>query len=72
MSREALKKARKNKSMTQREVADFLGISLRYYLQIEAGKRTGDFKIWDCLEDLLGVHQRQLRSISDGGQADSQ
>lgn len=72
--REILKNARKSKGMTQQEVADCLGISLRYYQNIEAGKRTGDFEIWDCLEDLFNIHQRKLREISENhhGQANSQ
>lgn len=48
--------------MTQQQVADHLGISLRYYQKIEEGSRTGDFQIWDDLEDLFGIHQRVLRS----------
>lgn len=64
--RAALKKAREDAGMTQQAVVDYLGISLRYYQQIEAGDRTGDFEIWDALEDLFGVHQRKLRSV--GGQ----
>lgn len=56
-----LKNARKEKGLTQQQVADQIGISLRYYKQIEAGQRTGDFEIWDNLEDLLNVHQRVLR-----------
>lgn len=63
--RENLRKARKSKNMTQQVVADYLGISLRYYQNIEAGSRTGDFAIWDCLEDLFNIHQRTLREISD-------
>lgn len=47
--------------MTQQHVADYLGISLRYYCHIEAGTRTGDFQIWDDLEDLFSIHQRVLR-----------
>ena len=50
--------------MTQQAMADKLGISLRYYQQIEAGDRTGDFEIWDALEDFIGAHQRILREIS--------
>jgi len=49
--------------MTQKQVAEYLGISERYYKQIEAGQRTGDFTIWDALEDLFNVHQRKLREI---------
>lgn len=59
--REKLKAARQAKGMTQQQIADALEISLRYYQQIEAGDRTGDFQIWDALEDLTGIHQRKLR-----------
>lgn len=41
--RENLRKARKAAGLTQQAMADKLGISLRYYQQIEAGDRTGDF-----------------------------
>ena len=59
--RENLKKARNDKGMTQQAVADYLGISLVYYQKIEQGTRTGDFEIWDSLEDLFSIHQRILR-----------
>lgn len=58
-----LKKARQEAGMTQQQVADHLKITLVYYQKIEAGSRTGDFEIWDCLEDLFSVHQRKLREI---------
>ena len=61
--RSNLKNARKTKRMTQQEVADYLGIDLRYYQKIESGDRTGDFEIWDNLEDLFAIHQRILREI---------
>lgn len=63
--RKNLKEARHKAGMTQQQMADYLHISGRYYKQIEAGNRTGDFSIWDSLEDLLGVHQRKLREISE-------
>lgn len=62
--RETLRKARKEKGLTQQQVADQLGISLRYYQSIESGNRTGDFTLWDTLEDITGIHQRILREIS--------
>ncbi|MEL4860516.1 helix-turn-helix transcriptional regulator [Pseudoflavonifractor phocaeensis] len=62
--RENLKNARKAKGMTQQAMADKLGISLRYYQQIEAGDRTGDFEIWDSLEDFTEIHQRILRETN--------
>ncbi len=49
--------------MTQKQVAEYLKISERYYKQIESGQRTGDFTLWDMLEDLFAIHQRQLRKI---------
>lgn len=63
MPRNNLKEARQKAGMTQKQVAEYLGISERYYKQIEAGQRTGDFTLWDMLEDLFEVHQRQLRKI---------
>lgn len=49
--------------MTQQEVADELNITLVYYQKIEDGSRTGNFELWDKLEDLFNVHQRKLREI---------
>lgn len=64
--RAVLKQARIDKGMTQQEVADSLGISVRYYQRIEAGERTGDFEMWDTLEDMFGTHQRDLRRMGSG------
>lgn len=61
--RQNLKEARQKAGMTQQQVADYLGVSLVYYQKIEQGTRTGDFEIWDSLEDLFNLHQRQLRKI---------
>ena len=62
--RRNLKEARKAAGMTQQQVADKLNISLVYYQKIKQGTRTGDFDIWDALEDLFNIHQRKLREIS--------
>ena len=56
-----LKQARLKKRLTQKQVADVLGISLRMYVAIEGGKRTGNVRTWDRLQDLLGLDQRTLR-----------
>lgn len=61
--RKNLKEARQRAGMTQQQVADCLEISLVYYQKIEQGSRTGDFEIWDSLEDIFNVHQRKLREI---------
>ncbi len=63
--RKNLKEARKAAGMTQQQMAEKVGISLRYYQNIEAGSRTGDFEIWDTMEDITGIHQRKLREISE-------
>ena len=64
MLRKNLQAARKAAGLTQQAMADKLGISLRYYPQIEAGHRTGAFEIWDALEDLTGIHPRTLRALA--------
>ena len=67
MAREVLKAARRGAGMTQQQVADRLGVSLRYYQSIEAGDFTGGIPLWDKLEDLFSVHQRKLRRCDPGG-----
>ena len=61
--RKQLKEARMRAGLTQQQMAEKLDISLVYYQMIEAGERTGDFTIWDRLEDITGIHQRILREI---------
>ena len=61
--RKNLKEARQKAGITQQQVADHLGISLVYYQKIEQGSRTGDFELWDNLEDLFNLHQRELRKM---------
>ena len=62
--RQNLKEARQKAGMTQKQVAEYLGITEIGYRQIESGKRTGTIQTWDKLEDLFNVHQRKLREIS--------
>jgi len=64
-SRLILKSARQKAGMTQQKVADYLHTEIRYYKQIESGERLGSIKIWDALEDLFAIHQRELRKISE-------
>lgn len=60
-----LKEARQKAGMTQQQMADYLHTDVRYYKQIEYGERLGSIAIWDALEDLLFIHQRKLREISE-------
>ena len=62
--RNNLKQARLSAVLTQQQLADKIHISLGYYQKIEAGDRTGEFCIWDTLEEITGIHQRILREIS--------
>lgn len=63
--RENLQNARKRMGLTQQQMADKVGLTLRHYQKIEYADINGSFAVWDALEDLLGVHQRKLREISD-------
>lgn len=67
MAREVLKGARSAAGMTQQQVADHLGVSLRHYCRIESGEVMGKILMWDDLEDLFGVNQRELRRLDPGG-----
>ena len=63
--RKNLKEARQRAGMTQQQVADYLGIGIRYYKAIESGEKLGGIEFWDKLEDLFAIHQRKLREISE-------
>lgn len=65
MERKNLKEARRAAGLTQQQMADRLGISLRYYKYIESGKVMGSIWMWDKLEDITGIHQRKLRETSE-------
>ena len=59
--RKNLKEARQKAGMTQKNVAEYLGMTERAFQYIEAGQRMGKIEHWDKLEDLFNVHQRILR-----------
>ena len=59
--RQLLKSSRISARFTQKYVAERIGISLRMYAAIENGEREGKGHIWDALEALFGIPQRQLR-----------
>lgn len=64
--RERLRQARLDKGMTQKQVAEYLGISERYYKAVEYGEKIGAVELWDALEDLFIIHQRVLREMHPG------
>ncbi len=61
--RKNLKEARQKAGMTQKEVAEYLGITIRAYQQIEAGEYQGKIEHWDRLETLFNIHQKKLREL---------
>ena len=65
LMRKNLKKARRSAGLTQQQIADKIGITLRHYQKIEYAETLGSISIWDSLEDLLGIHQRKLREIQE-------
>lgn len=67
--RKNLKEARLKEGMTQQQMADRLDVGLRHYQKIEAGDTMGSFEIWDALEDILKIHQRKLREITNNRHA---
>lgn len=61
--RKNLKEARQKAGLTQQEVAEKLGITVRMYQRIESGNALGKITHWDKLEDLFNVPQRRLREM---------
>jgi DNA-binding XRE family transcriptional regulator len=59
--RRNLQDARRKKGLTQRAIAQIIGTSYHNYRHIEYERHNGGVKLWDKLEDLLGVPQRKLR-----------
>ncbi len=56
-----LRQARLAKGLTVEQVAEYLGIAINSYKNIEWGYRNTKPDNWDKLEDILGTPQRQLR-----------
>lgn len=68
--RQTLKLARKaynGKGITQKETALLIGISESMYRAVENGAREGRGRMWDALETLFGIPQRQLRGAYPAG-----
>ena len=60
MKRENLIKARKNKSLTQKHLAQQLNISERHYQNLEYGKFNPSIKTALRLSEILGVTVNEL------------
>lgn len=62
---ERLKKARKQKRLTQREVAEYLGIATHSYQNYEGGQRQPDFEALVVIADYLEVTTDYLLGRAD-------
>lgn len=60
-----LHKYRIERGLTQKDVADYLGIAVNSYQRLEYGTRIGSIHIWDKLEDFFQIPQRELRRPFD-------
>lgn len=58
-----LRKYRLERGWTLEHVAKQIGVTKTAIHDLEVGKRIGSVPVWDALEDLFGVPQRQLRAI---------
>lgn len=65
--REMLKTLRRKNGLTQRELADAIGISRQSYSDLEAGSKAGisDEQV-DGLADMLGCTPQELNRILTG------
>ena len=44
-----------------KQVSEHLNVTIRSYQRIESGEMLGSIRIWDALEDLFRIPQRELR-----------
>jgi transcriptional regulator with XRE-family HTH domain len=58
-----LKKIRIEHNLTQRQLADKVGLEQSQISNLETGRRLGSVTIWDRLEKVLNVDQRTLRQV---------
>jgi len=63
--RSVLKNKRLEKSLTQQQVANVLGITLRMYQYIEAGKAEGKLTHWLQLEKILNTPISKLSGVKE-------
>ncbi|HEN6441229.1 TPA: helix-turn-helix transcriptional regulator [Streptococcus agalactiae] len=66
MLKEKLKQARKNIGLTQKEVAEKLGIAQQQYARWEQGQRKPKYETLEKLAEVFGTTTDALRGRDDG------
>ena len=51
--------------LTQREVADFAGISLRYYCELEKGQKNPTLKVVHAIAEAYGLKPYELLKLME-------
>ena len=66
MNHQSIKTLRVNNNATQKEIADFCGISIKTYQRIESGQRKGDVAFWRKLAAFYSTTiDDLLRQVAD-------
>lgn len=60
-----LKELRLMLKITQEQISDYLGISVRQYRYIESGARKPSYEVLCKLEDLFQMSHRELLSVDN-------
>lgn len=63
MVRKELKKMRIDKELSQKEMAEKLGISAGSYCLIESGQRYCNLKTWVKIKDILNIPNERMWDI---------
>ncbi|WP_449456576.1 helix-turn-helix transcriptional regulator [Streptococcus suis] len=66
MLKEKLKQARRNASLTQKEVAEIMGISQQQYARWEQGQRNPKHETLEKLAEIFGITVDALKGRDDG------
>lgn len=61
-----LRRARHDKKLTQEELADRAGLSMRYVGSIERGDVSASVTVLGQIADALGIEPAELLRVSDG------
>lgn len=65
--RRRLRIERLRRWLTQKDIAERIGLEVHYYGQIELGHADGAPGVWERLEELLGVPKEALMEDTEGG-----